>query len=262
MFRVIPDRRWDAWRLTCLAWAKSSKYRDRVERTRERIEAWRQDYTLGVSLSGGKDSLVMLHLAQPAPAYFSDSGAELPQTYEVMDRLRAAGYTIHHLHPEVDLVEIYRRYGALGNMEREADWPDKAITGTQLMRHILLDPLRESMHADGITMALVGLRAQESDGRSWVLRHGIWQRWDDYQRLNVGYPILDWSVMDVWAYIFQYDLPYNDYYRMCTTPPERSRIGSVIGTTSIRYGRMARLRHDAPAIFQHWAKIFPNMRWF
>src|SRR3546814_19661294 len=62
-----------------------------LESIRAKIAAHLEDNDGYVAFSGGKDSLVVLHLAlsvEPnVPVVFFDSGAEFPETYEFVQRV-------------------------------------------------------------------------------------------------------------------------------------------------------------------------------
>lgn len=260
-------RRWETWRKICLTWAKSHKFKDRVEETLTRIQSWSKQWSpMGVSLSGGKDSLVALDLARRVDrnviGYFVDSGAEIPETYQVLIDLALQGYNVEIVQPERNIVDLWKEYGTLGNMDNADNWPDKGLGPEQVKKIILIDPLKKVVEDRGIQSMIVGLRAEESKGRSWLLAHGIFERFHDYEKVWLLYPLLRWTARDIWAYIFSRALPYNKAYEFALDPPELSRIGTIIGTTSIHLGRYARLRKEHPESFFYWTKIFPNMRWF
>src|SRR5699024_11500515 len=89
---------------------KRSRYAPRLptleDQSLEMLEKWmRQWPTPWVSISGGKDSLVALHLARrinpDVPVAFFDSGLEFPQTLRYIDGLaRAWHLDLHTYHAD------------------------------------------------------------------------------------------------------------------------------------------------------------------
>lgn len=77
---------------------------------------------------------------------------------------------------------------------------------------------------DGVVADMIAIRSNESINRFRTLTSDEKQRYDDKNwttqvRINDEYldaynvyPIYDWAVEDVWGYVSQEDLPYNDVY--------------------------------------------------
>lgn len=164
--------------------------------------------------SGGKDSILMVHLARkafaPAQIPFTlvhiDTGHNFPETIEFRDRLiEELGVSLH-----VGLVQASIDAGRV----KEEDGPNPSRNGLQTVT--LLDTLAE-LKADA---ALGGGRRDEEKARakerffSHRDRFGQWdpknqrpELWNLFNgRRNPGehfrvFPISNWTEMDVWQYI-------------------------------------------------------------
>ncbi len=175
--------------------------------------------------SGGKDSILMVHLAQkafaPARIPFTlvhvDTGHNFPETLEFRDRLVAeTGATLH-----VGLVQDSIDSGR----SKEEEGPNPSRNGLQTVT--LLDTLAE-LKAD---VALGGGRRDEEKARakerflSHRDRFGQWdpknqrpELWNLFNgRRNPGehfraFPLSNWTEMDVWQYIADEEIPMPSLY--------------------------------------------------
>lgn len=175
--------------------------------------------------SGGKDSILMVHLAQkafaPARIPFTlvhvDTGHNFPETIEFRDRLVAeTGATLH-----VGLVQDSIDSGR----SKEEEGPNPSRNGLQTVT--LLDTLAE-LKAD---VALGGGRRDEEKARakerflSHRDRFGQWdpknqrpELWNLFNgRRNPGehfraFPLSNWTEMDVWQYIADEEIPMPSLY--------------------------------------------------
>ncbi|MBT8487610.1 MAG: sulfate adenylyltransferase subunit CysD [Gemmatimonadetes bacterium] len=175
--------------------------------------------------SGGKDSILMVHLARkafsPARIPFTlvhiDTGHNFPETLEFRDRL-------------VDEVDASLHVGSVqasldAGRVKEEDGPNPSRNGLQTVT--LLDTLEE-LKAD---VALGGGRRDEEKARakerffSHRDRFGQWdpknqrpELWNLFNgRRNPGehfraFPLSNWTEMDVWQYIADEDIPMPSLY--------------------------------------------------
>ncbi len=113
-------------------------------------------------ISGGKDSSALaVHLRERVPEmeyFFCDTGAELPETYEYLDRLEVAlGKKIERLNPRKGFdhwFEVYR--GALPSPQMR--WCTKKMK---------IEPLEEWI-GDAPAISYVAIRADESNRKGYV----------------------------------------------------------------------------------------------
>ncbi len=157
-----------------------------------------------VSYSGGKDSLVSLHLAMSVVGelkiLFNDTGLELPETIA----------NVEHVSEKYGLTKVlasagnrfWRDVELFGPPGRDYRWCCKVLK---------LIPLAKVSRQEWPSGALniVGQRAFESLERA--RSHRVWRnKWIPHL-LSIS-PIQEWSQLHVWLYIHRYRLPYNKLY--------------------------------------------------
>ncbi len=157
-----------------------------------------------VSYSGGKDSLVALHLTLEtlgdAKLLFNDTGLELPDTRDNVDYV-AEKYGLEKVVASAgdsfwNAVEIF------GPPGKDYRWCCKIVKLVPLAR------ISRHKWPSG-ALNIVGQRAYESLDRAKSPR--VWRnRWIPHL-LSIT-PIQEWSQLHIWLYIFRYKLPYNRLY--------------------------------------------------
>ena len=173
--------------------------------------------------SGGKDSIVMLRLAEkafwpariPFPVLHVDTGHNFPEVLEYRDR----------------------RVGELGIQLVVASVPDAIAAGTVAelpdgTRNRLQTPvLLEALEAGGYTAAFGGARRDEDKARAkervfsfrddfgqWDPKNQRPELWNLFNgRMHEGehfrvFPLSNWTEMDVWQYIRQENIPLPSLY--------------------------------------------------
>jgi phosphoadenosine phosphosulfate reductase len=169
-----------------------------------------------VSFSGGKDSAVVAHLVARAVGgtknvslFFADTTLEHPETNDYVKQF--AEY-----------------YGLQLTIERARsnffDMCDQLEPPSRIMRWCCTvfkaNPLNAYLRERERILGFDGIRRAESNRRR------------DYERVSgnkkalrqlVFRPILDWSSLAVWLYIFAYEIPYNPAYEK-----GYARVGCVI----------------------------------
>ena len=176
------------------------------------------------SFSGGKDSQVVLDLctrAIPPTAFeviYSDTGYELPPSLQLYE-------------------DVQRHYGkkfpalkftTTRNHENVLTYWDKIGTPSDTHRWCCIvmktAPLYRSLKVDGNKQAKVlafeGVRAEESTRRSGYNRIG---RGVKHSTTINARPILRWNTVEIFLYLFKYNLPINPSYRQGLT-----RVGCVV----------------------------------
>ena len=159
---------------------------------------------LGVSFSGGKDSLATLLLALDAgfrpPVIFADTGIEFPETLSYVDSVaRELSVEILRGTPRASFFDNLERFGPPG---RDFRWCCKSQK---------LGPTAELIQRrfPGGVLTLIGQRRFESDLRE---RKGpVWDNpWVPLQK--GASPVQDWTALDIWLYIFYKGASYNPLY--------------------------------------------------
>lgn len=211
---------------------------------------------IGVSFSGGKDSLVTLDLVRAhiptAPAVLFDSGCELSATLQL-----AASYGVTVLRPRLTAVEMARYAGWWGYAS-----PVDAGCPFQLKQIIIDEPSETFVVARGLRVMTMGLRSEESEGRrlNRATRGRLYQGRD---RTWYCCPIADWTVDDVWAYIAERGLTYHSAYDVMALlgiDRQHARLGMQLGAKAERYGSVALLRRIDPALYADLSAEFPALR--
>ena len=175
--------------------------------------------------SGGKDSIVCFHLARkafapaniPFPLMHVDTGHNFPETIEFRDSLMkkyGANLIVAHVQDSIDKGRVVEEKGI--NASRNA-----------LQTTTLLDAIEEH----GFDCALGGARRDEEKARAkerffshrdefgqWDPKNQRPELWDLYNgRKNFGehfrgFPISNWTEMDIWQYIQENDLELPSLY--------------------------------------------------
>lgn len=175
--------------------------------------------------SGGKDSIVMVHLAKkafypskiPFPLMHVDTGHNFDETIEFRDKLVAE--------LGVDLIVGSVQESIEKGRVKEETGPDASRNALQTVT--LLDTLKEHQ----VDAALGGGRRDEEKARAkerffshrdvfgqWDPKNQRPELWDLYNgKKNPGehfrvFPISNWTEMDVWQYIAQEEIPIPSIY--------------------------------------------------
>lgn len=177
-----------------------------------------------VSVSWGKDSVVVAHLARSvAPGLYlvhgEFPGHENPDSAAVADEF-LGGWPMPY-------------------SEIECQWTDPTT------RHVQTDRWARPMRDAHGPRRIMGIRAQESGTRKMSAGvHGI-------ATSNVCRPILNWSTLDVFAYLARHDLPVHPAYAMSrggTIDRESLRVDVIGDVHGAERGRADWERHYYPDV--------------
>lgn len=167
---------------------------------------------VALQVSGGKDSLALLHWMMPWRerfcVYWLNPGNPFPDTVELMERIRASVPHFKEVigrQPEIigldgwpsDVVPI--RWTRAGHYMDGAQ-PFKVQGRLDCCWRSLMLPMHEAMVADGITCVIRGKRSDEADKSP--SRNG-----DVIDGIEFVYPLWDWSEENVVGYLHAHDVP-------------------------------------------------------
>lgn len=170
-----------------------------------------------VAFSGGKDSVVALDLVQRALPHncfkvlFGDTGMEFPDTYETVEKIKqiCAEEKIEFLQAKSKLKpeNTWQIFGPPAVTIRWCCSVHKTTPQIMQLREVLQKP-------DFTGMAFTGVRGDESLSRS------------EYDTISYGgkhsgqyscHPILEWNTAELFLYIYENDLTFNNAYKKGNT---------------------------------------------
>ncbi len=192
------------WRKTFLEYSKFPEHRDKVNRALETISKYPKEQSF-VMYSGGKDSLVALHLAvtiHPGIHYWHFGWGEEFMPPEIQQE-------IHRIVAGYDAQMIYDEVYAKGM--KDSDLPDI----------LFFTRLRNAIHSNGWKYLFSSLRAEESRRRARMTRKD--KNWMGVKDIFI---LRDWTWMDIWAYIISHNLKYLSHY---------DRYAEVMGWDRVRF---------------------------
>jgi phosphoadenosine phosphosulfate reductase len=187
---------------------------------------------LYVACSFQKEASVVMDMLlkiEPGARFFTlDTGVLFPETYDTWKRLEDRYGVKVEVHQGMTLARQAELHGdELWNREPDACCSIRKV-----------EPLKEALSQ--VDAWISGLRRDQSPSRRateklhWDKKHGLWK----------ANPLADWSEKDVWRYISENDVPYNDLHDRgyasvgCThcTLPGAGRAGRWAGTDKIECG--------------------------
>ena len=152
--------------------------------------------------SFGAEDMVLTHLIAeyyPAIKIFTLDTGRLPEeTYKLMQEVSDRyGIRVRAYFPESDAVEAYiARHGPNGFYG--------SVDLRKTCCHIRkVEPLKRALR--GKRAWITGLRRDQAPTRKDLTK----SEFDSDNGLQKFSPLLDWSLSDVWAFIKQFDVPYN-----------------------------------------------------
>lgn len=164
-----------------------------------------------VSFSGGKDSVVVTDLVKRAVSQdaflvaFADTSLESPYTYAFIDQFKHENINLnfHSIKPPREQIDLWKEMGPPSRIQRWCHIVYKTAPIRNLVKEIfkLNNPL---------ILLFDGIRSEESARRSSYsnLKFGT----NDMKQINVS-PILNWSSLEVFLYLFFNKISFNKCYR-------------------------------------------------
>lgn len=155
-----------------------------------------------ISFSGGKDSMVLAHLLEELKLkkVFIDTTIEFPETYRFVRLLKEDGYNIDVVRGEKSFFSFCSRMGFPTSKDR---WCCK----TQKF-----EPFEKYLQTNFGNKKVLVFEAV----RRWESLHRLGEpakreHWQISNQISI-YPMLDWTAMDVWLYLWKHKLPVNEVY--------------------------------------------------
>lgn len=205
-----------------------------LEATKERIKYLFDNYdNIQLSFSGGKDSTALFHLINEEAKkrnrkfylFFLDQEAEYQGTIDMVDWAMRQPNVI----PKWYQVPMFMTnscsqqqmflwaWGENEKWVREKSDISIHNIGKKYPKRFykfVLWANKEINKLPGKSVSIIGLRAEESPGRRFVLygenNELFWLR--RINKPDKAYPIIDWSYTDVWKYLAENNLKYNKIY--------------------------------------------------
>lgn len=198
-----------------------------------------------VSFSGGKDSAVVAYLVKESlgdhagvTLFFGDTTLEHPETGQ---------YVVQFANRYGLPLSITRATGDFLELCTELEPPSRIMRWCCTV--FKANPLNEYLSRNGSILSFDGIRRSESNRRR------------NYNQISgnkkalkqlVFRPILDWSTMAVWLYLFAHDIPYNPAY-----DKGYARVGCVICPYSTDYNDFL-TRRNYPEKVEAWEAVLTS----
>lgn len=235
--------------------------KDVLEAARERMAFIFDTFdNIYVSVSGGKDSTALFHLAleqaekrnQKINVFFLDQEVEYAATIDHMRTMmthplvvpmwyQVPIYMTNATSYEEDL--LYSWGEGLGWMRPKEDIAIKSIEGEYPQRFYPFFNWFEKHRPDN-SVFLVGLKAEEGVNRfRAVTKHPgyrdiKWSTKSSNPKSYKFYPMYDWGMGDVWKYIYDNQFPYNHIYDLMfmngTSIYNKMRVSNLIHEKSFK----------------------------
>jgi phosphoadenosine phosphosulfate reductase len=176
--------------------------------------------TVAISSAFGAEGMVLIDVASRVHRDFRlftvDTEFLFPETYGLMDRIEEKyGVTIEKVYPILSPEEQERTHGA-GLWTRD---PDLCCQ----MRKV--EPLRRKLTE--LSAWITSIRRDQTPARAGARRI----EWDSKFGLVKINPIVDWTSKQVWRYIHDHDVPYNELHNQ-----DYPSIGCTHCTRAVRPG--------------------------
>jgi 3'-phosphoadenosine 5'-phosphosulfate sulfotransferase (PAPS reductase)/FAD synthetase len=226
-----------------LTHARTKRFARKIRQAHEVIAEALKLAPAFVSLSWGKDSTVLLHLAQ-----------------QINPNILA----VHFSTPCQNLLEDY------SGIEKAYcnRFPTNLKTVDIGMEITLPEAVRRQLIWQSHPVALTGMRAEENPGtRGKHLKSRgliVPYKSPELKGVTAAHPLGFWSWQDVWAYICDRDLPYLPSYDETFIHKSRSRTTNVMpflgnNSASQRLGRIDRMKMESPEAYAFLQQYYPHV---
>jgi len=181
-------------------------YEFRVKQAREIIKEANDIFSgkLPLAFSGGKDSLVILHMTLDInpniPVIYNNTTVEFPETLQYVKKLQEEwAINMHVTSNSFSFFQMTKERGWAGHEDRWCCKPFKE------------EPAFQFMTRSGFKAEITGTTRTESIYRRSLSPIKMPSKDPKIIRVN---PIYDWNEWEVWRYIRENNLPYNPLYDM------------------------------------------------
>ena len=181
-------------------------YEFRVKQAREIIKEANDIFSgkLPLAFSGGKDSLVILHMALDInpniPVIYSNTTVEFPETLQYVKQLKEEwAINLHVTNNDRSFFQMTKERGWAGHEDRWCCKPYKE------------EPAFQFMTQSGFEAEITGTTRTESIYRRSLSPIKLPSKDPKIIRVN---PIYDWNEWEVWRYIRENNIHYNPLYDM------------------------------------------------
>ena len=239
--------------------ARTWTFRNRVEQACEVLGRAAALGSVAVSVSWGKDSCALAHLAIKTlgrvPLLHMSAPYALPG-WERIAEYFSTRTSVHILPAERSLRQYIEWCKTIGLPHER-----KASVQSRVVGAIKRDRGAEWAREYGIDVQVLGLRACESNIRKMLLR----KRGLVYQVADGGWraqPLGWWTAQDTWALIFSEEIPYHPLYDRETHGQTRETLRNTgwLSTDGAEQGRIAWLREHYPDQYRQLEAAFPRIR--
>jgi len=206
----------DSWREMFLQHASGMDYAQALQAAKQRLHEAADRYDrLHVAFSGGKDSLVCLHLAvqllDPEQLWvahydFGRPSAKGSNVFPEWFERETESVVVQYFGMPLTVITKRR------NFRSEEEALERRLPGVQVQfvedAAFWIKATEGVAKTHGCNASVVGLRAQEGAGRKKRVGGNQWIS----STMPEVWPVADWSELDVWAHIISHNLPYTSAY--------------------------------------------------
>jgi len=195
-----------------------------------------------VSISGGKDSTVLLHIVRSVkyiPAIHINTGVEYPETETYIKQIP----DVTVIKPPLTFFEVVKKYG-LPRTSRCNTTPQCCIK----LKHL---PIKQYLtnFKPFSCLLFVGLIGSEGRHRRFnFIRRGFIYAHKEWQCYKAT-PLIHWTSEDIWRYIEEHEIPLNPaYYKY-----QLDRIGCIVCTGYKDWEKVMSVAH--PKLYKQIKKL-------